>query len=164
MGLRAPVALSFLVGGKSPDMVSNVGSNYNPSQPPLRGIPRARYARPRHSASRPLLCGEIGTGKWLRHQPVLTYSPPSPLRPLPLPLGALATLRLVAKGAAAPPRIAYLVVSVSRTRSELLLRRWWRIMHRFLVGWGYRVVVAVRVLRPRCPCRAPAPGVLPGAP
>lgn len=34
--------------------------------------------------------------------------------------------------------------------------------------WGFIVVVgaavAVRVLRPRCPCRAPAPGVLPGAP
>lgn len=36
--------------------------------------------------------------------------------------------------------------------------------HRYWLIIGFRSYRAARVLRPRCPCRAPAPGVLPGAP
>lgn len=35
---------------------------------------------------------------------------------------------------------------------------------RYWLTIGFRSYRAARVLRPRCPCRAPAPGVLPGAP
>lgn len=123
MTLRAPAALSFLVGGKTPDMVSNVGSNYNPSQPPLRCVPRARYARPLHYAPWPLLCGEIGTGQWLSHPPVLFYrlTPSGPLAPWLSPAGS-ACPRLARRNSTDSLASRWSLAPMSPLRTDVILQ------------------------------------------
>ena len=71
MSLRAPVALSFPIGAKNPVRIGNVGSYITPTQPPYQAVLAACYALSLHRLSWPLLFGEMGTGQWLRHPPVI---------------------------------------------------------------------------------------------